>query len=155
MAFKFNISEKSGKTFHLESEAEQVIGKNLKDKIEGKIVSPDLEGYEFEINGMSDKAGLTAMENVEGIGLKRILLTYGKAMHKRSRREGKKKRSNFTPSGLRLRKTVRGRIVSPEIVQINLKVLKEGNKKLIDIFPEQNQPKQKPETKPVEAVPVQ
>jgi small subunit ribosomal protein S6e len=150
--FKFNVSEKSGKTFHLESEAEQIIGKNLKDKIEGKIVSSDLEGYEFEINGMSDKAGLTAMENVEGIGLKRILLTYGKAMHRRSRREGKKKRSNFTPRGLRLRKTVRGRIVSPEIVQINLKVVKEGNKKLADIFPEQNQPKPKAEAKPAEAV---
>jgi small subunit ribosomal protein S6e len=148
--FKINISEKSGKTFHLESEAEMIIGKALKEKIEGKIISPDLEGYEFEIAGTSDRAGLTSMEDVEGIGLKRVLLTYGKAMHKRSRREGKKKRSNFTPSGLRLRKTVRGKIISPEIVQINLKILKEGNKKLSDIFPEQNQPKQKAEAKPAE-----
>ena len=153
--FKFNISEKSGKTFHLESESEQVIGKNLKDKIEGKVVSPDFEGYEFEINGMSDKAGFTSMENVEGIGLKKVLLSYGKGLKKRSRREGKKKRSNFTPYGLRLRRTVRGKIVSPEIVQINLKVLKEGNKKLSDIFPEQNQPKQKAEVKAVEIVAAQ
>ncbi len=157
MAFKFNLSEKSGKTFHLESEAEEIIGKSLKDKIEGKIVSPDLEGYEFEIAGMSDKAGLTALENVEGIGLKRVLLGYGKAMHRRSRREGKKKRSNFTPKGLRLRKTVRGKIISPEIVQINLKILKQGNKNLEEIFPEQNKAKETPkvEEKPVEAVPNQ
>ena len=35
-----------------------------------------------------------------------------------------------TKKGLRLRKTVRGEVISPEIVQINMKVLKEGHKKL-------------------------
>ena len=63
-------------------------------------------------------------------------------MHKRSRREGKKKRSNFTPKGLRLRKTVRGKVLSPETAQVNLKVLKEGGKKLSEIWPEQNQKKE-------------
>ncbi len=74
--------------------------------------------------------------------MKKILLTYGKAMKKRPRREGKKKVSNPKPKGLRLRKTVRGRVISPEIVQINLKILKEGQKKLSEIFPEQNKPKE-------------
>ncbi len=59
-------------------------------------------------------------------------------MKKRPRREGKKKISNPTPKGLRLRKTVRGKVISPEIVQINLKILKQGAKKLSDIFSEQN-----------------
>ena len=134
MTFKINISEKSGKTYKLETEAEELNGKALKDTIQGNILLPDLGGYELEITGASDKAGFTAMENVEGIGLKRVLLTYGKAMHKRPKREGKKKVSNPTPKGLRLRKTVRGRTISPEIIQINLKVLKEGAKKLSDIF---------------------
>jgi ribosomal protein S6E (S10) len=83
------------------------------------------------------------LESVEGTNLKRVLLTYGKAMHKRSRKEGKKKVSNPKPRGLRMRKTVRGRVISPAIVQINLKILKEGNKKFSEIFPEQNQPKEK------------
>ena len=102
-----------------------------------------LEGYEFEITGASDKSGFTALESVEGVGLSKVLLSYEKGMHKKPRREGKRKLSNKTPKGLRLRKTVRGKIISEAIVQINLKVLKHGHKKLEEIFPEQCQPKTK------------
>jgi small subunit ribosomal protein S6e len=139
--FKINISEKNGKTYHLESDSEEFLDKELHGKIEGKDFNPELNGYEFEIAGTSDNAGFTSMEDVEGTTLKKVLLSYGKAMHKRPRREGKKKVSNFKPRGLRLRKTVRGKVISPAIVQINLKVLKEGSKKLSEIFPEQNKPK--------------
>lgn len=134
MVFKINIGEKSGKTYKLETEAEALVDKELHQTIDGKEIRDDLEGYEFEITGASDKAGFTAMESVPGIGLKRVLLTYGKGMHKRPKREGKKKISNHNPKGLRLRKTVRGKIISPEIVQVNLKVVKKGKKSLKDIF---------------------
>ncbi|MFA5070962.1 MAG: S6e family ribosomal protein [Candidatus Pacearchaeota archaeon] len=147
MVFKINIAEKNGKTFHLESDSEELMGKELHNKIEGKDISGDLSGYEFEITGASDNAGFTSFEKVEGTGLKRVLLSYGKGMHRRPRREGKKKVSNFTPKGLRLRKTVRGKVISPAIVQINLKILKEGNKKLSEIYADQNQPKPEPEWK--------
>lgn len=140
--FKINIGTKEGKTFHLEVEDEELIGKELHSKINGKDISPNLAGYEFEIAGASDKAGFTAMEDVEGIGLKKILLTYGKGMKKKPRKEGKKKLSKNRPKGLRLRKTVRGKVISQEISQINLKILKQGNKKLEEIFPEQNKPKE-------------
>ena len=143
--FKINLSDKTGKTFKLEAEAEEIVGRSLHEKVDGKILSPELNDYEFEITGASDKAGFPAIENVEGVGLKKVLLTYGKGMKKRPRREGKKKRSNPKPKGLRLRKSVRGKILSPEIVQINLKVLKQGNKKLEEIFPEQNKPREKKE----------
>ncbi len=149
--FKINIAEKNGKTYHLETESEELMEKELHSKIDGQDVSNELGGYEFEITGASDTAGFTALEEVEGTGLKKVLLGYGKGMHRRPKREGKKKVSNFKPKGLRMRKTVRGRVISPAIVQINLKVLKEGNKKLADIFPEQNQPKEKKaEEKPAE-----
>jgi len=148
MPFKINIAEKSGKTYKLELETEELLGKELHSSIQGKELLPNLGGYEFEITGASDKSGFTAHEDVQGIGMKRILLTYGKAMKKRPRREGKKKVSNPKPKGLRLRKTVRGKVISPEIVQINLKVLKEGPKKLSEIFPDQNKPKEK--TRPSE-----
>ncbi len=138
MAFKINIGTKEGKTYKIETEAEELIGKSLGDTIKGKEISKDFDGYEFEIKGTSDGSGFTSMANVEGIGLKKSLLTYGKGMHKRSKREGKRKRSNPTPNGLRLRKTVRGKVISPAIVQINLKLLKEGSKKLSEIFPDQN-----------------
>ena len=142
--FKINISEKSGKTYKLEQENKALFEKVLHDKVQGSDISPDLEGYEFEIAGASDTAGFTAHEDVEGIGLKKILLSYEKAMKKRTRKEGKKKLSKRKPKGLRLRKTVRGKVISKTISQINLKVLKEGGKKLSEIFPDQNKPKEEP-----------
>ena len=150
MPFKINISEKKGKTYHLESEGENLVSKNLHEKIKGNEISPEMHDYEFEITGISDKAGFPAVEGIDGIMLNRVLTRYGIGMKKRPKREGKKKRSNFKPKGLRMRKTARGKTISSEIIQINLKVLKEGAKKLIEIFPEQNQKKEekKAEVKP-------
>ena len=136
--FKINVAEKSGKTYKFELETEEFLGKELHSKIQGKDLLPNLNDYEFEITGASDKSGFTAHEDVQGVGTKRILLTYGKAMKKKPRREGKKKVSNPKPKGLRLRKTIRGKVISSEIVQINLKILKQGAKKLSEIFPDQN-----------------
>ena len=92
------------------------------------------------------------IKSVDGILLRRVLLRYGTGMKKRSKREGKRKRSNFTPKGLRLRKTARGKIISQDTVQINLKVLKKGNKELSEIFSDQNRAK---EEKKAEAAPAQ
>ena len=150
MPFKINISDKHGRTFHLEMESEGLVSKSLHEKIKGSDISPELHDYEFEITGASDKSGFPAMKEIDGIMLNRVLIGYGIGMKKRPKREGKKKRSNFKPSGLRMRKTARGKIISPEIIQVNLKVLKEGAKKLNEIFPEQNQKKEekKAEAKP-------
>lgn len=140
------MSEKSGKTYKLETESEALLEKSIGDKIEGKEISSDLAGYEFEITGASDNAGFPAFKEVEGIGLGKLLLTYGKGMHKKPR--GVKKKGGKKPEGMRLRKTIRGKIISPAIIQINMKVLKNGSKKLEEVFPEQNKPK---EEKKVEA----
>ncbi len=151
MSFKINISEKSGKTHKLETEASGLIGKKLHDKIQGQEIIPDLAGYEFEITGASDKSGFTVMKDVEGIGLKKVLLTYGKGFKKRPKKEGKKKRSQNKPKGLRLRKTVRGNTISEAISQINLKLIKEGGKKLSEVFSDPN--KASESEKPVEEKP--
>lgn len=136
MAFKLNISEK-GKAWKLESEDEVLVGKSLGDKFDGKEISQDLAGYELEITGASDIAGFPHKGDVEGPELKRVLFTeLGWGMHKRPRREGKKKVQ--TPKGLRLRKTVRGKQLSEKTVQINLTVVKAGKKSLAEIFPDQN-----------------
>lgn len=138
MVFKINIGSKDGKTFKIEAEAAGLIDKKLNEKIDGKIILPDLEGYELEIKGASDKSGFTALDSVEGIGRKKVLLSYEKGMKTRPKYEGKKKRSDTKPKGLRLRKTVRGNTISEDLAQINLKVLKDGKKKLSEIFPDQN-----------------
>ncbi len=130
MAFKINVSHK-GKTFKVESEDEKLVGYSIGDKFDGKEISSDLEGYEIEITGTSDKAGFTGMENIDGPNLHKVLLSYGKGMHKKPKGEGK---VNRKPKGLRLRKTVRGKEISLDTIQINTKVLKEGSKKFDALF---------------------
>ena len=142
MVFKINISDKSGKTYKLELESEGLMGKSLYDKVEGKEILPGLTGYELEITGTSDTAGFTSMENVDGIGLKKVMLTYGKGFKKRSKKEGKRKRSKNRPKGLKFSKTVRGKVISNAITQINMKVIKAGSKPLSEIFLDQNKPKE-------------
>jgi small subunit ribosomal protein S6e len=138
MPFKLNISEK-GKAWKLEIESESLIGKSIGDKISGKDIKPELEGYELQITGGSDLAGFPHSTNVEGLGLKRVLLTKGFAM-----------RDNYP--GIRRKKTVRGKQLSESSSQINLSVLKSGAKKLAEIFPDQNKPAEaKPKPAPVAA----
>lgn len=133
MAFKFNISDKTGKSWKLELEAEHLSGKSVGDKIEGKEIDGKLEGYELEITGGSDIAGFPLSKDIEGIGLKKVLLKKGWGMLDNRK-------------GVRLRKTLRGKQISNAVVQINLKVVKEGGKKLADIFPEQNKAKEEVKT---------
>jgi small subunit ribosomal protein S6e len=130
MVFKINVSHK-GKTFKVESENEGLAGRSIGDKIDGKEFSEDLAGYELEVTGTSDKAGFMGMFSVDGPGLHKVLLGYGQGMHKKPKGERK---VNKKPRGLRLRKTVRGREISLETVQINTKVLSEGSKKFDSLF---------------------
>ena len=130
MVFKINISH-NGKTYKAETENEDLVGHSIQDKIDGKMISEDLSGYELLITGTSDKAGFTGMLNIDGPGLKKVLLSYGKGMKKKPKRG---KHPNTTPNGLRLRKTVRGKEISLDTVQINTKVLKEGSKKFENLF---------------------
>jgi len=116
MPFKINISHK-GKTIKFEEiENESLIDKAITDKIKGEEISPDLKEYELEITGTSDKAGFPGSKDIEGAGLKRVLLKKGKFMHNKTK-------------GIRLRKTLRGKLISASTIQINTKVIKEGTKK--------------------------
>lgn len=142
--FKFDIGDpKSKRTFHLEAEVEPLIGMKLGETVKGENILPELAGYEFIITGTSDKSGFPALQNIEGSGIRRVLLKKGKGM--------KAKRK-----GLRLRKSIRGNTISTEIVQINLKVSKEGKKPLEEIFGKKEAPKaaeEKPEAKREEKEP--
>jgi len=134
--FKLDIGDpKSKKTFHVETAGDLFLGRKIGDKIGGKDVPEikDIDDYEFTITGASTIAGLPALANVETIGLKRVLLTRGKALRAKK------------PKGLRKKRTVHGNTITEGIMQINLKVSKQGAKPLADIF-------KKPEAeKPAEA----
>lgn len=129
MPFKLNISEKSGKTWKIEITNDFFVGKAVGDKVHGKEISADLEGYEFEIMGASDIAGFPHKKEVEGHALRRVLLTRGWGMWDNT-------------EGIRRKKTVRGKQLSEKTLQINLKILKQGHKHLHEMFPEQNKPKE-------------
>lgn len=137
MPFKLNISE-NGKAWKIETESEVIIGKNLGDTLQGKEIKPELEGYELEITGGSDIAGFPHAKDIEGLGLRTKLLKKGWGMH--DNREG-----------VRIRKTLRGKVLSASSSQINLKVVKAGSTPLAQIFPEQNQPKAKKAKAPAPA----
>ena len=124
MPIKLNISEK-GKAWKIEVPEETLSGKSIGDKFDGKEIKPELEGYELEITGGSDSAGFPLSKDVEGLGLKGLLLKKGWGMKN-------------SGEGLRLRKTVRGKIISGTTSQVNINVLKAGKKKLEEVFPEQN-----------------
>ena len=139
MPFKINIGDK-GKTWKFELESEYLNGKSLGDKIEGKELKYELEGYEFEITGGSDISGFPMYKDAEGIGLKKVLFKKGWGMH--DNREG-----------VRLRKTVRSKTISNKVVQVNLKAIKHGKKHLETIFPDQNQSKAPPAKEPKQEQP--
>jgi len=138
--FKLNISEK-GKAWKLENDSESLVGKKIGERIKGSEIASEFEGYELEISGTSDMAGFPGKKDEEGVNLRRVLLKKGFSCW--TEPKGLRKHPVKMPDGLRLKKTVRGNTISRDVVQINLKVLKSGKKKLEEIFPEQNKPKEK------------
>lgn len=123
MPVKLNISDK-GKAWKLEVSEETLSGKMIGDKFDGKEIKPELEGYELEITGGCDNSGFPLSKDVEGLGLKAVILKKGWGMR------------NST-EGLRLRKTVRGKTISETTSLVNINVLKAGKKPLAEVFAEQ------------------
>jgi ribosomal protein S6E (S10) len=138
MPYKINISSKDGKSWKIQTESDAFIGKSVGQTIHGKDLEQNLEGYEFTISGATDNAGFAHSSTIEGNQLRKVLLTKGWGMKQPEK-------------GLRRRKTYRGKELSEKTSQINLKLNKEGHKKLAEIFPDQNKsPEPKAETPKVE-----
>ena len=126
--FKLVIANaKTGKCIQQELKSPQsnnLMGKKIGDKIDGNSVN--LKGYELEITGGSDYCGFPMRQDIQGAIRKRILVVSG---------TGAKKIAN----GIKQRKTVCGNTINEKIVQINLKVLKEGEE---DIFKAKEKPEE-------------
>lgn len=117
MAIKCVFGFKNGRSTQKDLESSKpLLGKKLGDIIRGDLIGFD--GYEFQIMGGSDDAGFPMRRDVPGFGRRRILATQSTGVRD-------------VPKGIKIRKTVTGSIVSPKIVQINLKVLKEGKDSLL------------------------
>ncbi|MCW4000306.1 MAG: 30S ribosomal protein S6e [Candidatus Bathyarchaeota archaeon] len=90
-----------------EARAAPFIGRKLGETIDGAVV--ELPAHKVQLLGGSDKDGVPMRPNVHG-GVRRSVVLSGGAGFK-PKREGERRR-----------KTVRGSVVTDEIVQINVKI---------------------------------
>ncbi len=118
--FKINISEKTGKSKQKELSEEEslvLIGKKIGDKIAGDALG--FTGYEFEITGGSDNAGVPMRNDIQGENRARVLAVSGVGMKKKD-------------NGIRQRKLMAGNTIYEKTAQINVKVVKEGKDSLFE-----------------------
>ena len=128
-SFKLNIAAKEGKCYKTEvkdQHAAPLMGLNIGEKVDGGKLG--LEGYEFQLTGGMDYCGFPMRSGILG---QRKKISIYKSIGFRG-----------ALKGIKRRKTVCGHKVNEKISAINLKVLKEGAKKLADMFG-----KEKPEAR--------
>jgi small subunit ribosomal protein S6e len=137
--FKIVISDpKARKAYQKEVDqgASGLMGKKIGDKFSGNHLG--LSGYELEVTGGSDKEGFPMRKDVDGPGRKKILLSHGPGFHPKSR-------------GRRKRKSIRGNTISPQVSQINLKVVTYGAKSIDESLGVKKEHKEAPKSeKPAE-----
>jgi len=115
--FKVIVSdpeEGKSKVVELESaRAVPLIGKRLGEAVDGAVVG--LSGHKLQITGGSDKDGFPMHPNVHGGVRINVILSNGVGFHPKS-------------GGERQRKTLRGNVITEDIVQVNMKVLEKPKK---------------------------
>jgi len=115
--FKVIVSdpeESKSKVVELEgTRAVPLIGRRLGEIVEGVVVG--LSGHKLKITGGSDKDGFPMRHNIHGGIRVSVMVSKGVGFH--PQREGE-----------RQRKTLRGNVVTEEIVQVNMKVVEKPKK---------------------------
>jgi len=123
VSFKLCIANpKTGKCYQKEAkdtEAQGFIGLNIGEKITGDGFG--MGGYEFLITGGSDYCGFPMRHGI--LGIRKKIYSYSGVGF-----PGLKK-------GEKTRKTVCGHKINENVTQINLKMLKEGAKKIEELMP--------------------
>jgi len=132
--FKVVVNDvKTGKAYTIPvsgHHATSLIGKKINDEVDGIFVS--LPGYKLQITGGTDKDGFPMRHDVPGSTRRRLLLTKG---------------LGFKPKehGKRKKKSIRGNAINQEIVQVNMKVIKEGAKPINEIISPEKKAEEKKE----------
>ncbi len=127
--FKVIVSDPEAGTSKIveleETRAAPLIGKRIGETVDGSIV--DLPGNKVQIRGGSDKDGFPMRPSVHGGVRRRVILSGGVGFNPQN-------------TGMLRRKTVRGNVITDEIVQINMKITEKpkGQK-------EEKKPKEKKE----------
>ena len=142
--FKVVVNDtKNGKSHNVSvsgHHANSLIGKKIGDEVDGIFVS--LPGYKLIITGGTDKDGFAMRHDLPGMGRRRILFSEGKGF---KAREG----------GMRKKKSIRGNTINPDIVQINMKVVKYSSKPINNLIKTEEKVEDKAEDKKDEKVKVE
>merc|ERR1719387_3288448 len=122
---KFNIADprtgcQIGFDIVMESRQRMLYNKGLATEFEGEILGSEMKGYLFKIAGGNDKQGFGMKQGVLTHRRVRLLMSPGDSCF---RGHGRRR-------GERLRKSVRGCIVSPDIASLNLIIVKQGDEPL-------------------------
>ncbi len=113
------------------------LGKKIGDAVDGMFVGEgdqSLSGYKLEITGGSDVTGRPMRPDLDGAGVKSVLVSPGVGY--KGKRYVKKNAQvyRYKYDGIRRRRNLRGNVISQDTRQINLKVVEAGNRTLPVIF---------------------
>jgi len=135
-SFKFVVSEpQTRKSYQLEidqAKAIGLLGKKIGEEFSGDLIG--LNGYSLQITGGTDKDGFPMHPQITGQVKKRLLLSTPPGYHP-------------VKKGERRRKIIRGNTLSADIVQVNVKVTKKGEKAIEEIVPQKPKEEKKEEAK--------
>ena len=124
LEFKLNIGDQTGKCHTKtirDAQANSIIGLKIGSKVDGNLIG--LPSWEFIITGGSDRDGFPHRSNIQGSGRRKYLLKGGIGY-------------KVPRKGRRVKKSVRGNIISESSYQINMKVSKKGSKPLEELVSE-------------------
>ena len=117
-----------------EDKLNEIIDKKIGDEIDGSIISEVFDGYKFKITGGFDKDGFAMKNGILSQAKKKVLLTKGCSLFRF--------RKGYHRTGIRIRRLVRGCIVSHDIKNLHLKIIKKGPKEIEGLTTEKDaQPK--------------
>ena len=95
-----------------------LVGKTVGETVEGDVLG--LPGYKLKITGGSDSSGFPIRPDVHGSGKKRVLIRGAPGLRPKRK-------------GIAKRKTVRGRELSSDISQVNMRVEEKGSTPLEEL----------------------
>ena len=102
-----------------EDKSNALVGKSVGEEIDGIFL--DLPGYRLKITGGSDGSGVPLRGDIEGNQRRKLLVRESVGFHP-------------SKHGQRKRKLIRGRNLSSEVSQINLKILEYGPKAIEELL---------------------
>lgn len=115
------IGQQDGSTYSMEledSQANALQGLRIGEEIDGSAVG--LDGYTLEITGGSDRDGFPMKKQLQGVARRKVLVTGGTGV-------------KGLENGERRRVSLRGNTVADDIVQLNCRVVEQGDRSIQEL----------------------